>query len=156
MHPAPDKEPIELQTALGRLVMCWAPLEAMLDGVCATIFHGFQGDTVQPELPRSFKRKIIFVRQCSSKLPRLRPLAASIGPVLDAASLLAEDRHWLIHGFNLPENPMLEETWATFGGVVREARAYKLGAKRYTVPEIYALSNRCLQMVLDEHMVRTM
>jgi hypothetical protein len=146
MHPNPDNEPVELQTALGRLVMCWAPLELMLDGICATLFHRFAEGAYERELPRSFNRKVTYVRRCLTGLPLLRPLRGTAAPVLDAIQALADDRHWLIHGFNLVENPMLDAAEVEFGGITREAKAYTLGTRRYTVPEIYALSSRCLQL----------
>jgi hypothetical protein len=146
MHPNPDNEPVELQTALGRLVMCWAPLELMLDGICATLFHRFADGACEQELPRAFGRKISYVRRCLTGLPLLKPLRDTAVPLLDAIQGLADHWHWLIHGFNLAENPMLGAAEVEFGGLTREAKAYTFDKRRYTVPEISALSSQCLQV----------
>jgi hypothetical protein len=83
--------------AIGRLVISWAHLEFGLDCMVDILYRGFKGNEIEPEMPRSLKRKIIFLRAAFKRLP----IGDGIQGYLiffDRVLKASETRHDIIHG----------------------------------------------------------
>jgi hypothetical protein len=84
--------------AIGELCVSWAIGEQSLDSWVLRIFQRAGGHHLEDELPRSFSRKIGFLRRCFRLLEPLQPYAERAAPIMDLAVALADHRNYLVHG----------------------------------------------------------
>ena len=87
------------------MVVHWSFVERGIDTSIAVIFHEAGGNTIEPELPRMYKRKTKFLRKCFNKLPPLAGFAAEGRALLGRASALVGIRHTVIHGVLSGDDP---------------------------------------------------
>jgi hypothetical protein len=95
-------ENVDFLTALGRFVVRFAAAETGLDICNVLIFQFCEGRTVEPEIPRSLERKIMFFTNCQE---RCKNLATSDAGFRELAKQICReftdirnDRHFLVHG----------------------------------------------------------
>jgi hypothetical protein len=84
--------------AIGYLTMGWATLEICLDFAIAIAFQRCGGNALEPEIPRSFSRKVTFLRKSFQQLESLREFETQGIALLDRASELSDTRHTVVHG----------------------------------------------------------
>jgi hypothetical protein len=85
--------------AIGYITQNWAMLEQNIDMWVAMIYHGIGGrKNIDPQLPRSFDRKVRFLRKAFNVMVPLKGLAAEVTPLLDNAKKLSLRRNDLVHG----------------------------------------------------------
>ena len=85
--------------ALGYIQTNWAQMEQMFDSWIAMIYHNIGGrDMVDNRLPRSFGKKIEFLRKAFKKIRLLNEYAGKAIPLLNRAKALSRQRNDLTHG----------------------------------------------------------
>ncbi len=87
-----------LCTAIGFVVVNWALAEQSLDFTVETIYSKCAGNTIEKQLPRSFQRKVKFLRKAFSTSVALHVYAKDGNKLLDRMEPLAQQRHDLVHG----------------------------------------------------------
>ena len=87
-----------LYQPVGTLVITWALTEQTLDSCIAVIYQTTAGRHLEPELPRSVKRKARFLKLSHRLVDILKPLAAEGLPLFSEANRLAQIRHTVVHG----------------------------------------------------------
>ncbi|MEO7860996.1 MAG: hypothetical protein ABIU05_11215 [Nitrospirales bacterium] len=87
-----------LCTAIGFVVVNWALAEQSLDFTVETIYAKCAGNTIEKQFPRSFQRKVKFLRKAFSKRVALQVYAAERNKLLDRMEPLAQQRHDWVHG----------------------------------------------------------
>jgi hypothetical protein len=84
--------------AIGRLTISGGHLELGLECMVDILYHGFNGNTLEPVIPRSLQRKITVLR-CAWKS---QPIGADgingYLKFLDRVQAAAQTRHDIIHG----------------------------------------------------------
>jgi hypothetical protein len=84
---------------LGMLTHVWAGIELGLDAYIGLIYYRLGGiPTVSRKLPRTFERKIAYLRDAFDKLTPLARYKQDGLSILDKIEALGLDRHMLIHG----------------------------------------------------------
>jgi hypothetical protein len=84
--------------AIGRLTISWGHLELGLDCMVDILYRGFNGNTIEPEIPRSLKRKITFLRSSWKRQPIGADGINGYLAFLDRVQTAAQTRHDIIHG----------------------------------------------------------
>jgi len=100
MEPALPESwvPDEYLMALGRLAIEWASLEQFIDGLCVVAFNQLGGrQQLNEPLPRSFGRKVRFLRKAFTKLAALSRWKKEALALLTSLPVLSAQRHRLIH-----------------------------------------------------------
>jgi len=87
-----------LCAAIGFVVVNWALAEQSLDFTVETIYSKCAGNTIEKQLPRSFKRKVKFLRKAFLTSVALQVYAEEGTKLLDRMVPLAQQRHDLVHG----------------------------------------------------------
>lgn len=87
-----------LCTAIGFVVVNWALAEQSLDFTVDTIYNKCAGNTFEKQLPRSFQRKVEFLRKAFRTSVALQVYAEEGNKLLDRMEPLAQQRHDLVHG----------------------------------------------------------
>jgi len=89
-----------LAMAVGHTIVQWALIESQLDNWAILIFHDCGGKALAEKgaLPREYKRKATFLRQCFRDLAPLEPFKLEGLSLLDKTPGLARIRHNLVHG----------------------------------------------------------
>jgi hypothetical protein len=85
--------------AIGRLTISWGHLELGLDCMVHILYHGFKGDMIEREIPRSLQRKITFLRSSWKRQPIGVDGINGYLRFLDRVQTAAQTRHNIIHGF---------------------------------------------------------
>lgn len=146
-HPDPTNEPVELQTAIGRLVMAWAYLEAALDGIASALYQKFDnGQTGMDELPRAFSRKADYIKKCFKKIAALNPLEPQVSSAINEALVLSVTRNIICHGFILSDGfPLPGEQFVQFK-MDYGKNIHDLSEQTFTADEIFRVSTNCLKL----------
>ena len=84
--------------AIGRLTISWGHLELGLDCMVEVLYRGFNGNTIEPEIPRSLQRKITFLRSAWKSQPIAANGINGYLKFLDRVQTAAQTRHDIIHG----------------------------------------------------------
>lgn len=87
-----------LCAAIGFVVVNWALAEQSLDFTVETIYNKCAGNTFEKQLPRSFQRKVKFLRKAFRTSVALHVYAEDGNKLLDRMVPLAQQRHDLVHG----------------------------------------------------------
>lgn len=87
-----------LCAAIGFVEVNWALFEQSLDFIVLTAHKDLGGSVIEPELPRSYSRKVKFLRRAFSKITVLTPLKSESTEILDRSCELSKARHDLTHG----------------------------------------------------------
>ncbi|WP_374468503.1 hypothetical protein [Phenylobacterium sp.] len=88
---------------VGHLIIIWAQIDAVLSGVSRILFEFMGGHPSEAALPRSFSRKLAFVRKCYAAKAELAPDGAAMAAILSRAAKLVIDRNTLAHGALIDE-----------------------------------------------------
>lgn len=88
---------------IGILAMEWAHMEFVVDGLISIFHDFFFGKEVEIHKPRSFKRKIRYMRACFTKLETMM-WASPYLPILEEMEDISEIRNWFIHGVLIEAN----------------------------------------------------
>jgi len=84
--------------AIGRLTISYAYLELFVDSVVSVIHHSGGSTHIEREMPRSFKRKIAYLRKFTNKAPINELAREGYRVHLRALNHASEKRHDVIHG----------------------------------------------------------
>jgi hypothetical protein len=87
-----------LCTVIGFVVVNWALAEQSLDFTVETIYSKCAGNTLEKQLPRSFQRKVKFLRKAFRTSAALQVYAKDGNKLLDRMEPIAQQRHDLVHG----------------------------------------------------------
>ena len=93
---SPDDE--QFFGAIGRLTISWAHLELGLDCMVEILYRGFEGNTIEPEMPRNLQRKITYLRTAFQKFPIGTKAVEGYLKLLNRVQTAAQTRHDIIHG----------------------------------------------------------
>lgn len=94
-------------TALGFMTATWAFVELYLDLAIALIHGAAGGDTVERAIPRTFARKVSFLKKCFARTSILSGQKKDADALLVRAKELAHHRHFLSHGVALASHKQL-------------------------------------------------
>jgi hypothetical protein len=83
---------------IGFVVVNWALAEQSLDFTVETIYSKCAGNSMEKELPRSFQKKVKFLRKAFRTSVALQTYADDGNRLLDRMEALATRRHDLVHG----------------------------------------------------------
>ncbi|MEW6647330.1 MAG: hypothetical protein AB1450_09045 [Pseudomonadota bacterium] len=87
-----------LCTAIGFVEVNWALFEQSLDLIVLAAHRDLGGATFEKEIPRSYSRKVNFLKKAFSKISVLVPLKREAIELLDISCKLSKMRHDLTHG----------------------------------------------------------
>jgi hypothetical protein len=87
-----------LCTVIGFVVVNWALAEQSLDFTVQVIYEECAGKDLEKDLPRSFQRKVKFLRKAFQSRAALQVYAEDGNKLLDRMVSLAGQRHDLVHG----------------------------------------------------------
>jgi len=84
--------------AVGFTVITWAHIEIVLDASIGIVFQSCGGDQINPELPRTLKGKLSFMRKSLRRLATLKPFQEQGLALMDRISNMKQQRHDVVHG----------------------------------------------------------
>lgn len=87
-----------LCAAIGFVEVNWALFEQSLDFIVLTAYRDLGGAVLEKELPRSYSRKVKFLKKAFSRVPYLNPLKGEAIEILNRGDELSKTRHDLMHG----------------------------------------------------------
>lgn len=94
-------EPDDFQSlcaAIGFVEVNWALFEQSLDFIVLTAHQDLGGNTIEKQLPRSYSRKVEFLKKAFSKIALLSPLKKEATEILSRGDHISKTRHDLMHG----------------------------------------------------------
>jgi hypothetical protein len=135
--------------AVGLMVNAWALAEIFLDFIVAEAFRKWGADCPEADPPRALKRKLKFLRSYIAahdmdfkQIETLRNVRATVSRMIDDATQIGNDRHWMVHGCGgFGTDTLMRFVKSKHGGSAE--RVYKT----YTIAEIDALSLRATTFV---------
>jgi len=83
--------------AVGQLVVSWAFVEQVLDMCIAVVYQSLDCKYIGPEIPRSTKRKVEFLKTAIKTHRKLARFQTDLA-LLSSALTLADARHTVVHG----------------------------------------------------------
>lgn len=86
---------------VGMITQQWALIESALDFSAFVVFHSFDGNNSESELPRALDRKIKWLRMSIAANPRTSSFAVYSTDLLNAVSEAKQFRHDCVHGVTL-------------------------------------------------------
>lgn len=87
-----------LCAAIGFVEVNWALFEQSLDFIVLVAHGDLGGNVIEKELPRSYSRKVTFLKKAFSKIVVLNPLKTEAAEILCRGDKLSKTRHDLMHG----------------------------------------------------------
>jgi hypothetical protein len=115
--------PGHVDAAISWLAGSWAYAENVLESCNRLLHEEFDGNLIEPEVPRSFRRKLHYFRRCFDSDPRLASYKDEANTVADDLGRYADIRHWCAHGIR---EPTRNETYTEKVKFVRFRRGSKL------------------------------
>lgn len=98
--------------AIGYICQNWAMLEQVLDMCIAMIYHDIGGRAeINPEIPRSFKMKVRFLKHAFSRLEPIKKYKEEATEILREAKILSKARNDLVHGAITSLTPNKDGGW---------------------------------------------
>jgi len=84
--------------AIGRLIVLWSHIDVAMSSCVREIYHGAGGRSIEPQIPRAWKRRVVFIRKCLNKIDALREFKQEEEFVLNRLERVATLRDFLCHG----------------------------------------------------------
>jgi hypothetical protein len=125
---------------IGEIAINWAQLELQIEICVSLTFTSYGGRQVadRDQIPREFKRKAKYLRQCFSTLGALKPLSSKALDLLNGVTNAASDRNFILHG-SLKGIDRIKQT-ITFRRLDSQDDAHSLNEMLYTYPKLYSIA----------------
>lgn len=125
--------------SIGRMTLSWAHLEFAVDCVVSVIHQTGGSEHIEPEMPRSFKRKLAYLRRFVKQAPIGEQAAQGYRHHLNSLYHASEKRHDIIHGVTVE---MIENTGeAVFIRLIRKRDKTRVREARFSSIDILKFAN---------------
>ncbi len=135
-----------LCTAVGRIVVHWAMLEAAFSQWIAILYQGAGGKHLEDKIPIAYKRKRKFIRRCFNRFDALGPYREEAISIIEASVSISKVRDFVVHGALSTHD---EDAGAiTFSklDVPRNGDIHRIATKTFHFEELVDRGEECLDL----------
>jgi hypothetical protein len=136
----------ELNRERGAIIGIWAAVESALDHANKYAWH-YTDKSISKVVPQNLRWKIEVFEQVHLEVPPLAPLREQADELLSDIKRLFEERHWMAHGYLLPEKSDPDGWMLTKGEFLRDG-GYNLLERRFSKAELSAIRDDVLDLSL--------